>query len=302
MNSGKKEKKLKTRVLSFIGILAGCLMIFAGYWIMQQMLEKRQNKLLSQNGSLSTSKEDLADAEEEESRSKLTEDELEDILLGDYIAVDIVPHEPYGWQMTMQEAMETGQTWVESFCTAYDFPEEGSILQFEEMSAQLCTREMGKEDYVNESIVSGYGTGSAEIRAWMSDMDWGERLAESMYGYWDISFSANGINVNLQINAVSGQVLQVRIETDPYETDEYFDAMEKLSELKILENFVDSFGFGSGYQTEGTDNRYEMTYPGQFVFFAEKTVYPEEEDLQWDEYIGCSFVMGAETDRIQEEE
>ena len=62
MNSGKKEKKLKTRVLSFIGILAGCLMIFAGYWIMQQMLEKRQNKLLSQNGSLSTSKEDLADA------------------------------------------------------------------------------------------------------------------------------------------------------------------------------------------------------------------------------------------------
>ena len=94
MNSGKKEKKLKTRVLSFIGILAGCLMIFAGYWIMQQMLEKRQNKLLSQNGSLSTSKEDLADAEEEESRSKLTEDELEDILLRDYIAVGMVPQEP----------------------------------------------------------------------------------------------------------------------------------------------------------------------------------------------------------------
>ena len=44
----EKRKKLKTRVLSFIGILAGCLMIFAGYWIMQQMLEKRQNKLLSQ--------------------------------------------------------------------------------------------------------------------------------------------------------------------------------------------------------------------------------------------------------------
>lgn len=296
MNDGEKQNKLKSRIFSVIGILAGCLIIFAGYWVMQKMLEKRQDTLLSQNGSLSTSSEDQADTgEEEESRSPLTRDELSDILFRNLLAVDIVPHEPYGWQMSMQEAMEIGQTWVESFCTAYDFPEENSTLKFEEMSAQLCTGEMGAGDYVNEAVLD-------QQEQWeIAREDLGDQLPESMYGYWNISFSGNGVSVRLQINAVSGQVLQANIETEIYDTDKYFNAMENLPEMRILLNYVDSFGFGDDYKTEVTENRYEVIYPNQFTFFAEKSSDLETGDeLQWDEYMRGYFVMGIEANQLSE--
>ena len=61
------------------GILAGCLVVFAGYWVMQQMLNRRQEVLLSRSGSLQTAEEELTDDDrEEEARVKLTAEELTD--------------------------------------------------------------------------------------------------------------------------------------------------------------------------------------------------------------------------------
>ena len=241
MNGGKKRKKFRTHVFSFIGILAGCLLVFAGYWVMQKMLDKRQDNLLSQGGSLSTVPEELADSgQEEEERSKLTEKELSDILFRDHFIVDAVPHEPYGRQMTMQEAIETGQEWVETFCTAYAFPDENHTIQFEEVSAQLCTGEMGDESYIYDTIGQERAE-SFEILYQINKEKRGNQLAESMYGYWNINFSGEGIMINLNINSVSGQILRAMMETDPYETDEYIAAMEELPVRKILQDYMDSF-------------------------------------------------------------
>ena len=254
MNGGKKRKKFRTHVFSFIGILAGCLLVFAGYWVMQKMLDKRQDNLLSQGGSLSTVPEELADSgQEEEERSKLTEKELSDILFRDHFIVDAVPHEPYGRQMTMQEAIETGQEWVETFCTAYAFPDENHTIQFEEVSAQLCTGEMGDESYIYDTIGQERAE-SFEILYQINKEKRGNQLAESMYGYWNINFSGEGIMINLNINSVSGQILRAMMETDPYETDEYIAAMEELPVRKILQDYMDSFDLEGESQWQTGEN------------------------------------------------
>ena len=217
MDDAGKKKKRRSRILSVAGILAGCLVVFAGYWVMQQMLNRRQEVLLSRSGSLQTAEEELTDDDrEEEARVKLTAEELTDVLFRACYVMDQVPHEPYGRQMTMQEAIEIGQSWVEGFCEAYAFPGRDMVFQFEEVSAQLCTWEMGDDAYLRQMIVRDETL--SEIRSWNQVVaeDRGDQLAESMYGYWRISFSGTGITVNLQIHAVSGQILQAYLETDTY--------------------------------------------------------------------------------------
>lgn len=299
MNGGKKNKKFRSRVISFVGILAGCLLIFAGYWVMQQMLNKRQNNLLSQGGTLSTASEELTDpGQEEENRSKLTEDELSDILFRDHFTADTVPHEPYGRQMTMQEAIETGQNWVETFCSTYAFPDENSTIQFEEVSAQLCTGEMGDESFVYDTLEQE-GNETFSMLYQINREKRGKQLAESMYGYWNINFSGNGIVINLRINAVSGQVLSVMMETDLYETDQYATAMEELPVRKILQNYMESFELEEDGQWQINDNSYYIDYEEDFRFYAE--IYPGLDEMTDEvredggEVYSYSFYLGIQT-------
>ena len=237
MDDAGKKKKRRSRILSVAGILAGCLVVFAGYWVMQQMLNRRQEVLLSRSGSLQTAEEELTDDDrEEEARVKLTAEELTDVLFRACYVMDQVPHEPYGRQMTMQEAIEIGQSWVEGFCEAYAFPGRDMVFQFEEVSALLCTWEMGDDAYLRQMIVRDETL--SEIRNWNQVVaeDRGDQLAESMYGYWRISFSGTGITVNLQIHAVSGQILQAYLETDTYLAE-----MEALPFERILTEYAASF-------------------------------------------------------------
>ena len=62
MDDAGKKKKRRSRILSVAGILAGCLVVFAGYWVMQQMLNRRQEVLLSRSGSLQTAEEELTES------------------------------------------------------------------------------------------------------------------------------------------------------------------------------------------------------------------------------------------------
>ncbi len=296
MNGGKNRKKFRARVFSLVAIITGCFLVFSGYWIMQRMLDKRQDNLLSQGGSLSTAQEETEDSgQEEEERSKLTEKELSDILFRNYFVADAVPHEPYGRQMTMQEAIETGQEWVEAFCAAYAFPDENHTIQFEEVSAQLCTGEMGDESFVYDTIEQE-GEESLAILYQINQENRGQQLAESMYGYWNISFSGEGIMINLNINSVSGQVLQVVMETDSYETDAYMAAMEELSLRKILQDYMNSFELEGESQWHTVEEGFYIDYEEDFRFYV--WVYPqleEEEEIPDDGYEDIySFCLGTE--------
>lgn len=290
MSRKEKTKKRKSHILSVVGILCGCLVVFAGYWTMQQMLEKRQTKLLSQGGSLMTAAEDAADAgENEDGREKLTEEELSDILFRNYVAMGKIPHEPYGKQMTMQEAIETGQKWISAFGRSYGFPDaDGDSLQFEEVAAQLCTAEMPNEEEMYGITSSGTDRKMETDGDETAESDRGTRLQESMYGYWRVAFYSTGVSVTLKINAVSGQVLRMYMETD----SEY-EAIEKLPLGKILNDYVESFAL-EGINSQGEwsgDIRYrQFEYKEEIVFCATS----ETDISQNDEYGISTFLLDLE--------
>ncbi len=298
MDDAGKKKKRRSRILSVAGILAGCLVVFAGYWVMQQMLNRRQEVLLSRSGSLQTAEEELTDDDrEEEARVKLTAEELTDVLFRACYVMDQVPHEPYGRQMTMQEAIEIGQSWVEGFCEAYAFPGRDMVFQFEEVSAQLCTWEMGDDAYLRQMIVRDETL--SEIRSWNQVVaeDRGDQLAESMYGYWRISFSGTGITVNLQIHAVSGQILQAYLETDTYLAE-----MEALPFERILTEYAASFELPGREEPVWEDGGLlGKEGQGDVRFILERTPASEENGSSQDPLYGMtSFSMGAELVPLQE--
>ena len=298
MDDAGKKKKRRSRILSVAGILAGCLVVFAGYWVMQQMLNRRQEVLLSRSGSLQTAEEELTDENrEEEARVKLTAEELTDVLFRACYVMDQVPHEPYGRQMTMQEAIEIGQSWVEGFCEAYAFPGRDMVFQFEEVSAQLCTWEMGDDAYLRQMIVRDETL--SEIRSWNQVVaeDRGDQLAESMYGYWRISFSGTGITVNLQIHAVSGQILQAYLETDTYLAE-----MEALPFERILTEYAASFELPGREEPVWEDGGLlGKEGQGDVRFILERTPASEENGSSQDPLYGMtSFSMGAELVPLQE--
>ena len=298
MDDAGKKKKRRSRILSVAGILAGCLVVFAGYWVMQQMLNRRQEVLLSRSGSLQTAEEELTDDDrEEEARVKLTAEELTDVLFRACYVMDQVPHEPYGRQMTMQEAIEIGQSWVEGFCEAYAFPGRDMVFQFEEVSALLCTWEMGDDAYLRQMIVRDETL--SEIRNWnqAGSRDRGDQLAESMYGYWRISFSGTGITVNLQIHAVSGQILQAYLETDTYLAE-----MEALPFERILTEYAASFELPGREEPVWEDGGLlGKEGQGDVRFILERTPASEENGSSQDPLYGMtSFSMGAELVPLQE--
>lgn len=298
MDDAGKKKKRRSRILSVAGILAGCLVVFAGYWVMQQMLNRRQEVLLSQSGSLQTAEEELTDDDrEEEARVKLTAEELTDVLFRACYVMDQVPHEPYGRQMTMQEAIEIGQSWVEGFCEAYAFPGRDMVFQFEEVSALLCTWEMGDDAYLRQMIVRDETL--SEIRNWNQVVaeDRGDQLAESMYGYWRISFSGTGITVNLQIHAVSGQILQAYLETDTYLAE-----MEALPFERILTEYAASFELPGREEPVWEDGGLlGKEGQGDVRFILERTPASKENGSSQDPLYGMtSFSMGAELVPLQE--
>lgn len=298
MDDAGKKKKRRSRILSVAGILAGCLVVFAGYWVMQQMLNRRQEVLLSRSGSLQTAEEELTDDDrEEEARVKLTAEELTDVLFRACYVMDQVPHEPYGRQMTMQEAIEIGQSWVEGFCEAYAFPGRDMVFQFEEVSALLCTWEMGDDAYLRQMIVRDETL--SEIRNWNQVVaeDRGDQLAESMYGYWRISFSGTGITVNLQIHAVSGQILQAYLETDTYLAE-----MDALPFERILTEYAASFELPGREEPVWEDGGLlGKEGQGDVRFILERTPASEENGSSQDPLYGMtSFSMGAELVPLQE--
>lgn len=298
MDDAGKKKKRRSRILSVAGILAGCLVVFAGYWVIQQMLNRRQEVLLSRSGSLQTAEEELTDDDrEEEARVKLTAEELTDVLFRACYVMDQVPHEPYGRQMTMQEAIEIGQSWVEGFCEAYAFPGRDMVFQFEEVSALLCTWEMGDDAYLRQMIVRDETL--SEIRNWNQVVaeDRGDQLAESMYGYWRISFSGTGITVNLQIHAVSGQILQAYLETDTYLAE-----MEALPFERILTEYAASFELPGREEPVWEDGGLlGKEGQGDVRFILERTPASEENGSSQDPLYGMtSFSMGAELVPLQE--
>ena len=224
-------------------------------------------------------------------------EELTDVLFRACYVMDQVPHEPYGRQMTMQEAIEIGQSWVEGFCEAYAFPGRDMVFQFEEVSAQLCTWEMGDDAYLRQMIVRDETL--SEIRNWNQVVaeDRGDQLAESMYGYWKISFSGTGITVNLQIHAVSGQILQAYLETDTYLAE-----MEALPFERILTEYAASFELPGREEPVWEDGGLlGKEGQGDVRFILERTPASEENGSSQDPLYGMtSFSMGAELVPLQE--
>lgn len=329
MNKKTDRKKLRCGILTVVGIMAGCLLVFAGYRVMQQLLEKRQSVLLSQSGTYRTvgNDEDDTSSGADEERTPLTGQELESVLLRMSFGTEENLHEPYGKQMSMQEAIETGQTWVEDFCSSNSFPSAGYTVSFEQVSARLFTRQIDKEmfdayyeDMTSEDVyidiekknedemlekgaavknqlgenAQTADSQSSEPGAEISVENKITELSESMYGCWQVEFSAADMTVSLLIHAVSGQILQANIDTVVYA-----DAVARLNLRQIQEKYIESLSLEGEFETEEYgDYCCRSIYRNQLVAYVEKTAYPTEEDLGGEDaetigYVSSSVSIGV---------
>lgn len=212
----------KGKCITVFGVMLACGAALVGLFFMREFLEKKQNDILSQKGTVLA-----ADYDENNSQNKvvpqtrLSEEELQQILMKIESTVKEEPQEPFGRQLSMKEAIVKGEQWLNKFYenvkdTITEFPNK-----YEEITATLCKKQMD----VGESI-----------------------LQDDLYGYWTITYRAENVEVTLLLNAVTGQVLRANMVFFHSGVD-----FSTISEEKILNSYADSFSLkrASVIQREG---------------------------------------------------
>lgn len=201
-------------LVNIMGIVLAFGFAFGGLFLVQNMLMEEKGNLLRSGGMIEISGQDL-----EEEAVKIVETDAEKLLLTEEELIqavenmqnlehDAYPHEPLPGQMSMVEAIECGRKWLEDFLMPH----------------------LGAEDYIPQ----GYMITSYLVAPWEDDEDGMEKQLRS---YWMVALAGEDVEVELVLNAVTGQMLGTSVECHfPAECLE----KEKLAEL--LEDYVESFG------------------------------------------------------------
>lgn len=187
----------RNRILTISGILLSCMLACVGFFLMQELLLQKQEKVLSQTGIVPAVAEEWKRVESP-SKSELSQEELMLVLTNMESSADEEPHEPFGQQLSMKEAIDIGIEWLEEFYIKYvvnvKYQELGT---YEKATATLCKKEFGTEQH---------------------------DLSEELFSYWTVKYNVKDMKAELILNAVTGQVLRVKLS----------DVSDELGESNLL--------------------------------------------------------------------
>lgn len=198
--------------VNFLGILAALAIAFGGLFLVQGGLAREEEKLMAAGGMLELpppiTEMEVTDTGDTIINTLLTEEELLRVAASLTEPVDVRLHEPLQGQLSMSQAVECAQTWLEDFMMPLLGISGPSIAQYR-TNCYLWTPETGKSDQ--------------EAQPWLS--------------YWSVSLSNQEIEASFLLNAVSGQVLDVLVGcTAPVEHQDQEDL------IALFDAYTSSFG------------------------------------------------------------
>ena len=223
----KMHKLAGSLLLNGAGILAAFGVAFGGLFLVQASLAREANVLLRSGGMVEVpvQQESMTSWEAgqvEVVPARLTQEELKLAVEKLERETEACPHEPWPGQLTLVEAIECGREWMESFLLPH----------------------LGMEEYQMPEYNS-----NCYLWAWQSDVEAGEQ--NPVFSYWNVWTTAGGLEIDLTLNAVTGQVLRAVLTTGGRMPVEY-RGKDKLAAL--LADYADSFGLGGHYRIlDGTD-------------------------------------------------
>lgn len=219
----------KKKFTAVIGVLAVCAVALGGLMLMRRVLEQRQERLLSQTGTIAAENASDEKNEAAATQTELSLDELKEILICLEYGSQEELQEPSGNQISMKTAITKGQQWINTFCQenieeSFEVPKT-----YGKITATLC-----RKYFDTGSTVDWY---KEDIWA-----DTDDTLSDDALCYWKMEYHASDTIIALWLNAVTGQVLRAKIVS--YEPEADFSSSDR---EKILISYADSFALKGKY-------------------------------------------------------
>lgn len=171
--------------VNLAGILSAFAIAFGGLFLVQGRLSLEQNKLLEGGGKVELPQTGTAEAAEAATvslRDSLAEEELLQLVHDLEQREEIKPHEPLEGQLTMIQAINCGETWLEEF-----FLSDATLNDLPAM------------DY------------RANCYLWTPETLEADPEASPWLGCWTVSLSNQNIDASLTLSAVTGQILDASV-------------------------------------------------------------------------------------------
>ena len=185
--NAKHSSKCRLRhfFINLLGILCALAIAFSGLFLVQGRLIGEQDKLLAGGGLMELPQIETTGTVETEDAYALNQLEEEELLQLVYSLEqkgEIRPHEPLQGQLTMIQAMDCWEVWLEEFFLPH----------------------FGLNDLLSgEYRISCY--------LWAPETAGQDIEAAPWFSCWTVSVSNRNINATLTLSAVSGQVLDASV-------------------------------------------------------------------------------------------
>ena len=181
----KRERK-DNKFTNLLGILFAFGIAIGGLFGVQSRLAQETSNLLQGGGAvklLAQGDEVEVQVSEKAERAMLSEAELVKVVENLRSKGEVYPHEPWQGQLSMAQVIEYGKGWMEDFFMPhFDMSEEG--LQEYRASCYLWSPQEGRME--------------------------GEDANESC-SYWTVALTGKGVEAELILHGVSGQVLEASV-------------------------------------------------------------------------------------------
>ena len=233
------------------GVLLACGFAFASHFATQEILEKQQNKLLSQEGYFSEEKNENRE-ENEKDRVKLSAYELKEVLRSIEGTGREEHPEPSGRQMSKEEAVAAGNRWIEEFYQVYIG--EATERELEEGTKKTAAAFGVKMPESPDSLVE-----------------------EDLYAYWTVIYRMRGMDITLVLNAVTGQML--RMNAVSYDAERNFRQLQ-YAKNSVLTAYVDSFSLHGKniFETNGRSVFLKLEEEGIYAGMDQDSIVTAQKD------------------------
>ena len=186
----------KKNIRTVIGVTLSLAIAIGGWFLTSNLIEIKLDKLIPITLHVATNTLDNTPADmtsiipnntEDDftpAQSDLYENEIVSILENWDSSGRETPHEPTSEQLNMEQAIETGKEWLNFISGLHIFPDEW--LHFSDARAYLFQNVLTEQNGA---------------------------LLPPVYSYWKVTFTNESMNINMVINAVTGQVWKTDMNT-----------------------------------------------------------------------------------------
>ena len=218
---------------TILGVLLVCVLVVCELLLMRNLLNKRQEILLSQNGIIYASENRPSGTENENIQNTvLSAEELIKVVESLEIGGVGKLHEPTANQLTMKEAIEEGEKWLKLFYDELGFAFDDEA--YSKIAAKLCE----KPHVMDQSV-----------------------LSDDYFSYWVIEYQGNDMEAVLYMNAVTAQVLWVKIITYPVDID-----LMNANKGNVLRSYAESLQLDDDYFVKVGDDSAVLTFKNSGLY------------------------------------